>query len=94
MDKVGVNEVPVQGKRVLVRVDFNVPVDEQRKITDDTRIRAAMPTIQYLVGEGAKVILVSHFGRPKGQVNTKYSLAPVGERLTELLGQKVLFSND
>ena len=94
MDKVSVDEVPVQGKRVLVRVDFNVPVDDQRAITDDTRIRAALPTIQYLVGEGAKVILVSHFGRPKGQVNSKYSLAPVVERLTELLGQTVLFARD
>ncbi|HWQ89262.1 MAG TPA: phosphoglycerate kinase [Desulfitobacteriaceae bacterium] len=94
MDKMSVNEVPVKGKRVLVRVDFNVPVDEQRKITDDTRIKAALPTINYLVGEGAKVILVSHFGRPKGQVNPKYSLAPVAERLAELLGQKVIFASD
>ncbi|MFZ3100802.1 MAG: phosphoglycerate kinase [Desulfitobacteriaceae bacterium] len=94
MDKVSVNEVPVQGKRVLVRVDFNVPVDEQRKITDDTRIRAALPTIEYLVQKGAKVILVSHFGRPKGQVNSKYSLALVVERLSELLGQKVAFASD
>jgi phosphoglycerate kinase len=94
MNKMSVNEVPVRGKRVLVRVDFNVPVDEQRNITDDTRIRAALPTIQYLVREGAKVILVSHFGRPKGQVNSKYSLAPVAVRLAELLGQKVDFANE
>ncbi|MHB8125983.1 MAG: phosphoglycerate kinase [Desulfitobacteriaceae bacterium] len=94
MNKVSVNEVPVQGKRVLVRVDFNVPVDEQRNITDDTRIRATLPTIQYLVREGAKVILISHFGRPKGQVNSKYSLTPVVERLTELLGQKVFFASE
>jgi phosphoglycerate kinase (EC 2.7.2.3) len=94
MNKMSINEVPVRGKRVLVRVDFNVPVDEQRNITDDTRIRAALPTIQYLVREGAKVILVSHFGRPKGQVNSKYSLAPVAVRLAELLGQKVDFANE
>ena len=94
MDKMSVNEVSVKGKRVLVRVDFNVPVDEERKITDDTRIKAALPTISYLVGEGAKVILVSHFGRPKGQVNPKYSLAPVAERLAELLGQKVTFASE
>jgi phosphoglycerate kinase len=94
MNKISVNEVPVRGKRVLVRVDFNVPVDEQRNITDDTRIRAALPTIQFLVREGAKVILVSHFGRPKGQVNSKYSLAPVAVRLAELLGQKVQFANE
>lgn len=94
MNKMSVNEVPVRGKRVLVRVDFNVPVDDQRNITDDTRIRAALPTIQYLVREGARVILVSHFGRPKGQVNPKYSLTPVVVRLAELLGQKVDFAKE
>jgi len=94
MDKVSVKEVPVRGQRVLVRVDFNVPVDENRQITDDTRIRAALPTIQYLAGEGAKVILVSHFGRPKGKVDPKYSLAPVAKRLSELLGQNVPLAPD
>lgn len=94
MNKAGIKEVNVSGKRVLVRVDFNVPLDENRRITDDTRIRAAMPTINYLIQEKAKVILASHFGRPKGQVNAKYSLAPVAARLSEIIGQKVPLASD
>jgi phosphoglycerate kinase len=81
------------GKRVLVRADFNVPVDESGKITDDTRIRAALPTIQDLTGKGAKVILSSHFGRPKG-VDDKLRLTPVAARLSELLGQQVVKCDD
>jgi phosphoglycerate kinase len=81
------------GKRVLVRADFNVPVDGDGKITDDTRIRAALPTIQDLTGKGAKVILSSHFGRPKG-VDDKLRLTPVAVRLSELLGQEVVKCND
>jgi phosphoglycerate kinase len=81
------------GKRVLVRADFNVPVDGDHKITDDTRIRAALPTIQNLTGKGAKVILASHFGRPKG-VDEKLRLTPVAARLSELLGQPVTKTND
>jgi len=81
------------GKRALVRVDFNVPVDDQGNITDDTRIRAALPTIQDLIQKGAKVILVSHFGRPKG-VDEKLRLTPVAKRLSELLGQEVVKSDD
>ncbi|QIZ69456.1 phosphoglycerate kinase [Oxynema aestuarii] len=84
----------VSGKRVLMRADFNVPLDEAGKITDDTRIRAALPTIQDLTGKGAKVILCSHFGRPKGQVNEKMRLTPVAERLSELLGQDVIKCDD
>ncbi|NJR51519.1 MAG: phosphoglycerate kinase [Leptolyngbyaceae cyanobacterium CSU_1_3] len=83
----------LQGKRVLVRADFNVPVDDQGKITDDTRIRAALPTIQNLTSKGAKVILCSHFGRPKG-VDDKLRLTPVAARLSELLGQPVVKTND
>ncbi|HVJ47944.1 phosphoglycerate kinase, partial [Desulfitobacterium sp.] len=94
MNKQSVKDIKVQGKRVLVRVDFNVPVDEQQRITDDTRIRAALPTLRYLLGEGAKLILISHFGRPKGQVNPKYSLSPVAVRLSELLGQEVPLAQD
>lgn len=94
MNKKGVKEVKVRGKRVLVRVDFNVPLDKQGKITDDTRIRAALPTIKYLVQEGARVILASHLGRPKGQVNPTYSLAPVAKHLSELLGQNVPLARD
>ena len=80
----------LSGKRVLVRVDFNVPVNEQSLITDDTRIRAALPTINDLVSKGAKVILSAHFGRPKGKVNESMRLTPVSERLSQLLGKKVL----
>ncbi len=81
------------GKRVLVRADFNVPVDDAGNITDDTRIRAALPTINDLTGKGAKVILSSHFGRPKG-VDEKLRLTPVAKRLSELLGQEVVKCND
>jgi phosphoglycerate kinase len=83
----------LSGKRALVRVDFNVPMDNQGNITDDTRIRAALPTIQDLIQKGAKVILASHFGRPKG-VDDKLRLTPVGKRLSELLGQEVIKCDD
>ena len=83
----------VSGKRALVRVDFNVPLDDAGNITDDTRIRAALPTIQDLTQKGAKVILVSHFGRPKG-VDDKLRLTPVAKRLSELLGQQVVKTDD
>lgn len=84
----------LSGKRVLVRVDFNVPLDDQGKITDDTRIRAALPTIQDLTSKGAKVILTSHFGRPKGKVVESMRLTPVANRLSELLGQPVVKCDD
>jgi phosphoglycerate kinase len=83
----------LSGKRVLVRADFNVPVDDAGNITDDTRIRAALPTIKDLTGKGAKVILCSHFGRPKG-VDEKLRLTPVAKRLSELLGQDVVKCDD
>ncbi|MDB9307364.1 phosphoglycerate kinase [Aphanizomenon sp. CS-733/32] len=83
----------ISGKRALVRVDFNVPVDDQGNITDDTRIRAALPTIQDLTQKGAKVILTSHFGRPKG-VDEKLRLTPVAKRLSALLGQEVIKTDD
>ena len=94
MEKATVRDVDVRGKHVLVRVDFNVPLDEGGTITDDTRIRAALPTIRYLLDSGAAVILMSHLGRPKGMVNPKYSLKPVAERLSELLGQPVELAPD
>ena len=86
-------EADLKGKRVFVRCDFNVPVDADRNITDDTRIRAALPTIQALTSKGAKVILASHFGRPKG-VDEALRLTPVAKRLSELLGQTVVKTDD
>ena len=89
----------IAGKRVFVRVDFNVPLDDAGKITDDTRIRAALPTIENLASKGAKVILASHFGRPKGEtflerVKDKLRLTPVAARLSELLGKTVVKPSD
>ncbi|MDR2736216.1 MAG: phosphoglycerate kinase [Gracilibacteraceae bacterium] len=94
MNKLRMDEVDVQGKRVLVRVDFNVPMNEAGDITDDTRIRAALPSVEYLIAQGAKVILASHLGRPKGKVNAKYSLTPVAQRLSELLNRPVAMAKD
>lgn len=94
MNKKTLEDFDVNGKKVLVRVDFNVPMDEQGRITDDTRIKAALPTIKYLSEHGAKVILASHLGRPKGKVNMKYSLAPVAKRLSELVGKDVTMAPD
>ena len=88
------SEADLVGKRVFVRVDFNVPLDEAGKITDDTRIRAALPTIQDLLNKGAKVILGSHFGRPKGKVVDSMRLTPAAKRLSELLGQEVVMCED
>ena len=88
MNKKTVRDIDVQGKRALVRVDFNVPQDETGAITDDTRIKAALPTIQYLIEHGAKLILVSHLGRPKG-VDEKFRMNPVAKRLSQLLGKPV-----
>lgn len=93
MNKKTVHDVDVKGKRVLVRVDFNVPIQDGQ-ITDDRRIREALPTIQYLLEQGATVVLMSHLGRPKGQPNPKYSLQPVAHRLSELLGRPVVFFED
>lgn len=94
MNKKTIEDIDVRGKRVLVRVDFNVPLDENGNITDDTRIRAALPTIQYLIKNNAKVILMSHLGRPKGEFDPKYSLAPVAKHLSKLLGQEVIMAKD
>ncbi|MEG2881545.1 MAG: phosphoglycerate kinase, partial [Christensenella sp.] len=89
-----IEDIDVQGKKVLVRVDFNVPLNEKGEITDETRITAALPTINYLLEHGAKVILMSHLGRPKGEVKAEFSLAPVAQRLEELLNTKVIFAED
>ena len=84
----------LSGKSVLVRSDFNVPLDADKNITDDGRIRAALPTLKLLLDAGAKVIVVAHLGRPKGKVNPDYSLAPVAKRLQELAGVKVTLASD
>ncbi len=95
MAKKTIEDVNVNGKKVLVRVDFNVPLTEDGKVSDDKRIVAALPTIQYLLDHHAKVILCSHLGRPKGQVNPKFSLAPVAARLGELLpNTKIVMAKD
>ncbi|MBQ6900196.1 MAG: phosphoglycerate kinase [Firmicutes bacterium] len=90
MMKKTVKDIEIKGRRALVRCDFNVPLKEG-KITDDIRIVSALPTIKYLLDGGAKVILMSHLGRPEGEPNPKYTLAPVAERLAELLGQEIVF---
>ena len=87
------NKSEIEGKKVLVRVDFNVPLNDSGEITDDTRIRAAIPTIKYLIDNSARVILAAHFGRPKGKVNEKMRLTPVAKRLSSLISQKVVLSN-
>ena len=94
MNKKTIRDIQVAGKRVLVRVDFNVPLDAELHITDDTRIKAAIPTIQYLLDQGAAVILMSHLGRPKGQVVDSMRLTPVAKRLSELLGRPVQMAAD
>src|ERR1700731_717664 len=97
MNKLTLRDLAVRGQRVLVRVDFNVPVEErdgQRVITDDTRIRESLPTINYLREQGAKTILMAHFGRPKGKPVKKYSLRPVADYLHTLIDHPVAFSHD
>ncbi|MBS1412079.1 MAG: phosphoglycerate kinase [Christensenellaceae bacterium] len=95
MNKKTIEDIDVSGKKVLVRVDFNVPLDENGRITDETRIKAALPTIKYLLEHNAAVILCSHLGRPKGEFNMKYSLAPVASRLKEIFGEnRVTFASD
>lgn len=94
MDKKTVRDLDVAGKKVLVRVDFNVPLNDKGEITDDTRITASLPTIQYLLEKKAAVILMAHLGRPKGQVKPELSLAPVAKHLGKLLGKKILFAPD
>ncbi len=94
MSKKTVSDIDLKGKKVLMRADFNVPLDENGVITDETRITAALPTISYILEQGASVILMSHMGRPKNQPNPKYSLEPVARKLSELLKKAVIFNDD
>ena len=89
-----IDQVDLRGRRVIIRVDFNVPLDESLQITDDTRLRAAVPTINHVVDEGGSVILCSHLGRPDGQPKPELSLGPVAKRLKRLLGKDVIFASD
>ncbi len=94
MNKLAIDQVELKGKRVLVRVDFNVPLDENQNITDDIRIKSALPTIEKIISDGGKVILMSHLGRPKGEVKPEFSLKPAAVRLSELLNKDIQFASD
>jgi len=89
-----IKDIDISGKRVFIRVDFNVPLDNQQRITDDARIAAVLPTLEYALSQDARVILASHLGRPKGQVNTEFSLQPVARRLGEILEREVMMAPD
>jgi phosphoglycerate kinase len=94
MQKKSLQDVVVNGKKVFVRVDYNVPMDKQGNITEDTRIRATLPTLEYLLDKNAAIIIACHLGRPKGERVPEYSVAPVAKRLSALLGREVLFASD
>ena len=94
MNKKTIRDIDAAGKKVFIRVDYNVPMDKSGVITDDTRIRATLPTLKFLLEQGASLILASHLGRPKGAPEPQYSLAPVAKKLGELLGQEILFAAD
>jgi len=94
MQKKSLSDIAIQGKRVLMRVDFNVPLDSNKKITDDKRIIESLPSIKKVLENGGRLILMSHLGRPKGKVNADYSLAPVATRLAELLDCPVTMAKE
>ena len=94
LNKLSLRDLNIKGKRLFIMVDFNVPLDENLNITDDRRIRSSLPTINYAVDEGAKVILASHLGRPKGTVDKRYSLGSVAKRLQRLIKKEVTFLPD
>ena len=89
-----IRDLDIKGKKLLIRVDFNVPLDDQGNITDDIRIRGVLPTINYALDENAKIIIISHMGRPKGQRVEKYSMAPAAKRLSRLISKEVKLSPD
>jgi len=93
-NKLTIEDIDIKGKRVFIRADFNVPFDDNLKVTDDRRIRSTLPTINYAIDEGAKIIISSHLGRPKGQASPQFSLAPVAKRLQRLLNKEVIFAPD
>jgi phosphoglycerate kinase len=94
INKKSIRDADLSGKRVIMRVDFNVPLDKEGNITDDTRIRGALPSIEHILKQNTKLILMSHLGRPKGQVKEELRLTPVGKRLSELLGKEVIITRD
>ncbi len=94
LNKLSIDELNIRGKRIFIRADFNVPLDDNLRITDDGRIRSTLPTINYAIDEGARVILASHLGRPKGKPDPRFSLAPVAKRLHRLLDKEVVFAPD
>ena len=94
MNKKTVKDIDLKDKKVLVRCDFNVPMDENQNITDNRRIVSALPTIKYLLEQNCKVVLCSHLGRPKGEFKPEYSLKPVAKELSTLLGKEVVMAND
>ncbi len=94
MNKLTIRDLDLDNKRVFIRVDFNVPLNDKNEIEDDTRIRAALPTIQYAIDHGAKLILASHLGRPKDKPEEKYSMKPVAKRLGELLHKEIKLGAD
>jgi len=93
MNKLSIRDLELSGKRVFIRVDFNVPMAGD-KVEDDTRIRETLPTLRYAIDQGARLVLASHLGRPKGKIDPKYTLSPVANRLRELLGKPVAFASD
>mgnify|MGYP003345184670 CR=1 FL=1 len=94
MAKLALGDLDVDGKRVLVRVDFNVPMDEQQTISDDRRIRSSLPTVRRIIEEGGTPILISHLGRPKGRPDPRYGLRPVADRLTQYIDTPIKFATD
>lgn len=94
MSKKTIKDIDLKGKKVLVRCDFNVPMDEERNITDNTRIVAALPTIKYLLENNCAIILCSHLGRPKGEFKPEFSLEPVSKELSKLLDKEVIMAKD